>query len=184
MASSRDGGPELLVRLANLEVARKPRRGPRLEPVPLANTGSAAGALGVELVSVQDLAALRELHRRGRGARGARCSTAARANALARRLNGLAAPSAARTALAVIDGGRLRERLEWSGPDAGLGPRPARGARARNGRTGAAAAVRARPECELVFYDMTKSNTQRWHAESPCGRRERQRRFREVHGGQ
>ena len=36
----------------------------------------------------------------------------------------------------------------------------------------------ARPECSLVFYDATRSGTQRWHAESPCGLRERQRRHR------
>jgi predicted RNA-binding Zn ribbon-like protein len=35
-----------------------------------------------------------------------------------------------------------------------------------------------RPECSLVFYDVTRSGTQRWHAESPCGLRERQRRHR------
>jgi predicted RNA-binding Zn ribbon-like protein len=36
----------------------------------------------------------------------------------------------------------------------------------------------ARPECTLVFYDSTRSATQRWHAERPCGLRERQRRHR------
>ena len=36
----------------------------------------------------------------------------------------------------------------------------------------------ARPECNLVFYDTTRSATQRWHAERPCGLRERQRRHR------
>jgi predicted RNA-binding Zn ribbon-like protein len=36
----------------------------------------------------------------------------------------------------------------------------------------------ARPECTLVFYDATRSATQRWHAERPCGLRERQRRHR------
>jgi predicted RNA-binding Zn ribbon-like protein len=36
----------------------------------------------------------------------------------------------------------------------------------------------ARPECRLVFYDLTRSGTQRWHAERPCGLRERQRRHR------
>ncbi|HUA44082.1 MAG TPA: CGNR zinc finger domain-containing protein [Solirubrobacteraceae bacterium] len=35
-----------------------------------------------------------------------------------------------------------------------------------------------RPECRLAFYDTTRSATQRWHAESPCGLRERQRRHR------
>lgn len=38
-----------------------------------------------------------------------------------------------------------------------------------------------RPECGLVFYDSTRSATQRWHAESPCGLRERQRRHRTKH---
>jgi predicted RNA-binding Zn ribbon-like protein len=36
----------------------------------------------------------------------------------------------------------------------------------------------ARPECTLAFYDGTRSATQRWHAERPCGLRERQRRHR------
>lgn len=36
----------------------------------------------------------------------------------------------------------------------------------------------ARPECSLVFYDLSRSATQRWHAERPCGLRERQRRHR------
>lgn len=36
----------------------------------------------------------------------------------------------------------------------------------------------ARHECNLVFYDVTRSGTQRWHAERPCGLRERQRRHR------
>jgi predicted RNA-binding Zn ribbon-like protein len=39
----------------------------------------------------------------------------------------------------------------------------------------------ARPECRLVFYDVTRSATQRWHAERPCGLRERQRRHRAKH---
>jgi predicted RNA-binding Zn ribbon-like protein len=39
----------------------------------------------------------------------------------------------------------------------------------------------ARQECNLVFYDETRSATQRWHAERPCGLRERQRRHRAGH---
>ena len=39
----------------------------------------------------------------------------------------------------------------------------------------------ARPECTMVFYDVTRSATQRWHAERPCGLRERQRRHRAKH---
>jgi predicted RNA-binding Zn ribbon-like protein len=42
----------------------------------------------------------------------------------------------------------------------------------------------ARPECDLLFYDTTRSRTRRWHAEDPCGWRERQRvhRTRQTHG--
>jgi predicted RNA-binding Zn ribbon-like protein len=36
----------------------------------------------------------------------------------------------------------------------------------------------ARPECALVFYDGSRSRTQRWHAENPCGWRARQARHR------
>src|SRR5262249_14363845 len=32
----------------------------------------------------------------------------------------------------------------------------------------------AREQCGLFFYDSTRSRTQRWHAEDPCGWRERQ----------
>jgi predicted RNA-binding Zn ribbon-like protein len=39
----------------------------------------------------------------------------------------------------------------------------------------------ARPECGLVFYDTSRSATQRWHADRPCGMRERQRRYRRNH---
>jgi predicted RNA-binding Zn ribbon-like protein len=39
----------------------------------------------------------------------------------------------------------------------------------------------ARPACTLAFYDVSRSATQRWHAERPCGLRERQRRHRGRH---
>jgi predicted RNA-binding Zn ribbon-like protein len=35
-----------------------------------------------------------------------------------------------------------------------------------------------RAECGLVYYDRSRSGTQRWHSERPCGLRERQRRYR------
>ena len=37
----------------------------------------------------------------------------------------------------------------------------------------------ARPECDLLLYDTTRSRTRRWHAEDPCGWRERQRIHRQ-----
>jgi predicted RNA-binding Zn ribbon-like protein len=39
----------------------------------------------------------------------------------------------------------------------------------------------ARSECRLVFYDTSRSATQRWHAERPCGIRARQQRHRTNH---
>jgi hypothetical protein len=38
----------------------------------------------------------------------------------------------------------------------------------------------AREACDLLFYDTTRSNNQRWHSESPCGLRERQERWRKA----
>jgi hypothetical protein len=35
-----------------------------------------------------------------------------------------------------------------------------------------------RAECDLLFWDATRSRSQRWHAENPCGWLERQRRRR------
>lgn len=40
----------------------------------------------------------------------------------------------------------------------------------------------AREACDLLFYDTTRSRTQRWHSESPCGLRERQDRWRKTAG--
>jgi predicted RNA-binding Zn ribbon-like protein len=42
----------------------------------------------------------------------------------------------------------------------------------------------SRPECRLVFYDLTRSGTRRWHSERPCGLRERQRRHRARHAAE
>jgi predicted RNA-binding Zn ribbon-like protein len=88
-------------------------------------------------------------------------------------INALAADSAARVELVVIEG-RPRRRLVWT-----------------DGSMAAALARRlveelstvepdrfrccARPGCDLLFYDTTRSRTRRWHAEDPCGWRERQR---------
>ncbi|MFC4032598.1 CGNR zinc finger domain-containing protein [Streptomyces polygonati] len=38
----------------------------------------------------------------------------------------------------------------------------------------------AREACDLLFYDTTRSRSQRWHSESPCGLRERQDRWRKM----
>jgi hypothetical protein len=171
---------ELLVTIANLTVARRPGRGPRAHPSPLASTDSAAAALGVAEFSESDLAPLGELHR----------VVVDLVDGLldgdevgppASRLAALARPSRARAGLEVTDGGELTQRLDWADPTltAGLARRVVLELGAvefgRLRRCG-------RPECDLVFYDITRSNTRRWHAESPCGQRERQRRHRDPGG--
>jgi len=173
--------PEVLVRIANLTVARKPGRAPKVHPDPLATTHSAAAALRTSEVAKTELAGLRELHElvvdlvdRLLDSRGLE-SHAARLTALAR-------PSRAQAQLEIADG-RLDQRLEWTDPSlvAGLARRVVL-------ELGAIDSDRlrrcGRSECDLVFYDSTRSNTQRWHAESPCGRRERQRRHRAARSTQ
>jgi predicted RNA-binding Zn ribbon-like protein len=168
--------PELVVTLANLTVARRPGRGPTVHPDPLVTTDAAAGALGVARVAEPDLVALVELHRvvvdlvdRLLDDRDAEPPAA--------RLTALARPSRARAELELTEDGDLIERLEWT--DSTLTAGLARRVILELGAMDVGRLRRCgRPECDLVFYDTTRSNTRRWHAESPCGQRERQRRHR------
>ena len=109
---------------------------------------------------------------------GGRSSEAgARVARPAARLTRLARPSIATVRLDENDDRKLRARLEWTEPTpaATLARRVALElaeidiARLKRGECAA---------CNLVFYDTTRSGTRRWHAESPCGNRERQRRHR------
>lgn len=71
----------------------------------------------------------------------------------------------------------LRARLDWNEPTPAA--TLARTVALELGEIDLARLKRCeRPACNLVFYDTTRSSTQRWHAESPCGNRERQRRYR------
>jgi hypothetical protein len=54
--------PDVLLRLANLTVPRKPDRGPTIHPDPLAGPATAAQALGLRRLDTSQLGALRELH--------------------------------------------------------------------------------------------------------------------------
>jgi predicted RNA-binding Zn ribbon-like protein len=94
-------------------------------------------------------------------------------------LNALAYASTARAELAVTDG-RLQWRLVWDDASAGAGlarrliEELAALDPGRLRRCGRAA-------CGLLFYDTTRSLTRRWHAENPCGWRERQHHRRTSH---
>jgi predicted RNA-binding Zn ribbon-like protein len=168
--------PDSLLRLANLTVSRKPGRGPTIHPDPLASPATAAQALGIPRLDTSQLGTLRELHKTivelvDRLLSGRPVSRPAA------RLTRLAHPSVATVRLDVGEGQTLRARLDWSEPTptATLARRVA----VELGEIDVTRLKRCElPACDLVFYDTTRSGTRRWHAESPCGTRERQRRYR------
>ena len=168
--------PDTLLALANLTVPRKPDRGPTIHPDPLAGPAAAARALGLPRLDTSQLGALRELHETVVQLVDGLLSGRPLARPAAR-LTKLAQPSVAR---ARLDGGANRElhaRLEWSDPTPAA--RLARRVALELGEMDLTRLKRCeRPACNLVFYDTTRSATRRWHAESPCGARERQRRYR------
>ena len=171
----------LVVALANAQAARRPAHAPVALPHDaLARADSAGELLEPFLdgpVTARDLGAVRALQR----------AVVAIVDALIdgsrprlEALNALAAREPALHALERQADGTLRTTLRPKRASAaatllyavirGLGElEPSRLRRC------------ARPECTLVFYDATRSATQRWHAERPCGLRERQRRHRARH---
>jgi predicted RNA-binding Zn ribbon-like protein len=172
--------PDTLAGLANLTVARKPDRGPTIHPDPLARPASAAQALGFAHLEPAELGGLRELHETVVALVDALLGGSSVARSVARpvdRLIGLAQPSTATVRLDVGEDQSLRGRLEWTEPTpaAALARRVA----LELAEIDLARLKRCeRSECNLVFYDTTRPGTRRWHAESPCGARERQRRHR------
>src|SRR6266496_325550 len=168
--------PDTLLEVANLTVARKPDHGPTIHPDPLASPATAMQALSLPRLGASQLGELRELHE----------TVVLLVNGLlngrsvdrpAARLTKLAQPSIARVRLDMDENRTLHARLEWSEPTpaAALARRIA----LELGQLDVPRLKRCeRPACNLVFYDTTRSGTRRWHAESPCGARERQRRYR------
>jgi predicted RNA-binding Zn ribbon-like protein len=168
--------PDTLLRLANLTVPRKPGRGPTVYPDPLAGPATAAQALGLPRLDTPQLGTLSELHKTIVEL-VAGLLTGRPVTRPAAQLNRLAQPSVATVRLNVGESQTLRARLEWSEPTptATLARRVA----LELGEIDLKRLKRCeRPACDLVFYDTTRSGTRRWHAESPCGARERQRRYR------
>jgi predicted RNA-binding Zn ribbon-like protein len=171
--------PAALLLLANLGRPRRPSgvAVPYREPIlPDATVASAQLAGVVERpVVAADLADLRRLQR---AAVHAADTILAGTPLDSAELNALAAGSQARVELLATDGA-ARRRLVWTdaSPAAALARRlidelsalePDRLRRC------------ARPQCDLLFYDTTRSRTRRWHAEDPCGWRERQRARRRA----
>lgn len=168
--------PDTLLGLANLTVPRKPDRGPTNHPDPLASPATAAASLGLEHVDGRQLGALRELH--DTIVQLVECLLDGRPVVrAAARLSKLAQPSTATARVDVDETRTLRTQLQWSDPTPAA--TLARRVAIELGEIDIARLKRCeRPACNLVFYDKTRSGTQRWHAESPCGNRERQHRYR------
>ena len=168
--------PDTLLRLANLTVPRKPDRGPTIHPDPLASPATAAQALSLPGLDASQLGTLRALHTTIVELVDGLLSGRQVARPAAR-LTELARPSVATVRLEGGDDQMLGARLEWSEPTPAA--TLARRVAFELGEIDVARLKRCeRAACNLVFYDTTRSGTRRWHAESPCGNRERQRRFR------
>jgi predicted RNA-binding Zn ribbon-like protein len=170
--------PETVIALANLERRRRGDTEPRapLTQVVLARRALAEAGLSVDGLTDRDLPALTRLVR----------AVSALGNSLALQhelpssavevINKLASGCKATTKLAVQDKAP-RTDVDWHDPN------PA-AALARRGieELGGVDSTRLRQcqraECDLLFFDPTRSRSRRWHAEQPCGWLERQHRRR------
>jgi predicted RNA-binding Zn ribbon-like protein len=166
--------PQVLLLLANLGRPRRPSGAAvaRAEPI-LPNPAVASAQLADVVdqpVAAADLADLRRLQREAVHAVEALLAGEDLDDA---EINALAADSTARVELVVTEG-VPRRQLVWT--DMSLAAALARRLiEELNALEPDRLRRCARPECDLLFYDTTRSRTRRWHAEDPCGWRERQR---------
>jgi len=165
--------PNALVLLANLGRPRRPSGGPARVSEPVLPAPDAATEQLAPLISrpvtEADLPALRLVHQAA--VQAAEALLAGRAPDCAA-INALAHGSTAHIKL-VAGEGTLRQQLVWK--DASVGSGLARRLVEELGGLEPNRMRRcARSECSLLFYDTTRSRTRRWHAEDPCGWRERQ----------
>ncbi len=165
--------PEALITLANLGLPRRPGGArTRVTEAALPDAATASRQLGTVItgpVTEADLPDLRSLQRAAAQAADALLAGEIPDCAL---VNAVAGRSTGRAEL-VVSGSELREHIAWDDATAA-----AELARRLIGELAALDPSRlrrcARRECGLVFYDTTRSRTRRWHAEDPCGWRERQ----------
>ena len=170
--------PSVLVALANLQRRRRWDTAPR---TPFGDAGHARRALAEDGVAIADLAPddIPSLARLADAVSELADGLALRRPPASRAVgvvNELASGSTGTMQL-VISGHEVQSGQSWhdSDPVAGLARRvieelgdidPSRLRQCQ------------REECDLLFFDTTRSRTQRWHAESPCGWLERQHRRR------
>jgi predicted RNA-binding Zn ribbon-like protein len=171
--------PEALITLANLGLPRRPAGAgtpvtePALPDVP--TSSRQLEALITRPLTEADLPGLRDLQQASARAVGALLTGELPDCAP---VNALAAGSAGRAEL-VISGGELRQQIAWD--DATATAALARRLVAELAALDPSRLRRcARRECDLAFYDTTRSRTRRWHAEDPCGWRQRQQARRSA----
>ena len=170
--------PSVLVALANLQRRRRWDTAPR---APFAHAGQARRALAEDGVAIAvltqtDIPALARLAD----------AVSELADCLALRrppvsravdiINELASGCTG-TAQLIIGGRAVQSAMGWHDPDpvAGLARRVIE---EFDGIDLSRLRLCQRNECDLLFFDMTRSRSQRWHAENPCGWLERQHRRR------
>ncbi len=133
-------------------------------------------SLGYRAVREEDLPALRRLARLAREV-AERTVEGVISNEEVTELNAYSRGSQGWLSLTLGDRGAFRSEMAWES-----GPFEAHLARQIVRELGGIDPDRikrcARPECGHVFYDETRAGTKRWHAENPCGWRERQARRR------
>jgi hypothetical protein len=170
-------GPQALVLLANLGLRRRPSGATVAHADPILPDAATATVQLADLIGDRPVAAadLPDLRRLQRAAVAAADALLAGGPLDCAGLNALATGSRAHVELSVDGGLAPRRRLVWTDGSlaAGLARRlveelstiePARLRRC------------AAHPCRLLFYDTTRSRTRRWHADDPCGWRQRSAR--------
>lgn len=170
--------PSVLVALANLQRRRRWDTAPR---APFANAGQARRALAADGVAISDLTQgdLPALTRLADAVSELADCLALRQPPVGRAVdivNELASGCTGTVQL-VISGHAVQSAMGWHDPDpvAGLARRVIE---ELDGIDLSRLRQCQRKECDLLFFDTTRSRSQRWHAESPCGWLERQHRRR------
>ncbi len=170
--------PPVLVVLANLQRRRRRDTAPR---APFADAGQARRALAedgaeIAVLTQEDLPALTRLA--GAVSELADC-LALRRPPVSRAVHVIneMASGCTGTVRLIMSGHAVQSDMGWHDPDpvAGLARRVIEELDAID-----LSRLRQcqRKECDLLFLDMTRSRSQRWHAENPCGWLERQHRRR------
>lgn len=167
-----------MIALANLQRRRRWDRAPRapLVNVPRARRALAEQGLSIDGLTQEDLPALARLADAVSELGDCLALRRLPASQAVEVINELASGCTGTAQLSV--GGRaVRSDVDWRDPDpvAGLARRIVQ---EFDGVDASRLRQCQREECDLLFFDPTRSRSRRWHAENPCGWLERQHRRR------